>query len=654
MLPDKIEKRGTRAAVFERATVDTEARTAELAFSSEAPVERWWGVEILGHSAGEVDDAWIGGGTAPLLLDHDPCEIVGVIENVTLGADRKMRATVRFGRSAEATEVMQDVADGIRANVSVGYELLELRLESEAKGQPPVYRAIRWRPLEVSLVSIPADMTVGVGRDAPETVPLPLPAQPKDSRHMDQNPAPAPVPQPPSDDVIRAAAAKHISEILALGELANARDQANEAIKRGITVEAFRGELLLARQNQPKPLGAVPSEVGLSEKETRQFSLARYILAQAERNPALAPLEWEASEQAGKQLTASGFQVKNGRALPFEIMSAPIPGLRMKDGRLMAGQRDLSSVSAGVFDGTTSGGKLTATDFYDTSFIDLLRAAMMVRAMGATVLSGLVGNVAIPRQTGAATAGWVAQAAAASESDATYSQVTMFARTVHAIQDFTRELLLQTTPDIEALVRADLAAVIGIAIDAAALHGTGSSGQPTGLAATAGIGSVAGGTNGAVPTWDNIVDLETQVANSNAAVGALGYLTNSKMRGRLKRAPIISGQPVYIWGGMPGMAAQGVATAPGARMSVMNEYPAGVSNNVSSTLTKGTSSGVCSAIFFGNWRDLLIGEWGGLETLTDNVTQAANRIIRCHAYQTVDVAVRQAGSFAAMLDGLTT
>lgn len=640
-LPQGVERRGSRAAVFERASLNLEARTVELAFSSEAAVDRWWGVEILGHAPGEMDDGWLRGGTAPLLMDHNTRDQVGVVESVTLGGDRKARAIVRFGKSARAEEVMQDVADGIRANVSVGYELLELRLESEAEGIA-TYRATRWRPLEVSLVSIPADASVGVGREAE---PPKLSAQPKqqEARMADQNEQQT---REPTQDEINQAAQRRIAEIYDLAAIANATDQAAEAIRKGLTIEQFRGQLLEQRQGQSRPLGAPPTELGLSSKEVRNFSLARMILARAENNPSLAPFEIEASAAASDGMRKTGAQMRGGLVLPYEVMMAPV-GLREQGGRVVAGagrlQRDLGTGSIGA------GGAVVQTDVLATNFIELLRNSMMVRAMGATILSGLVGNVAIPRQTGSASAAWVAQGAAASESDAVMAQLSLTPRTVHAIQDFTRELLLQGSLDVEALVRMDLAMVVGLAVDLAALHGTGTGNQPTGIAATAGIGSVAGGTNGAVPDWDDVVDLETQVANQNAAIEALGYLTNSRVRGRLKRQPIVSGQPVFVWGGMPGSD-----RADQSGFGTMNGYRAGVSNQVASNLTKGTSNGICSAVFFGNWRDLVIGEWGALELLADNLTQAASRVIRVHAYQAADVGVRRQQSFAAMLDALTT
>lgn len=648
-LPMGEELRGRRVATFARETVNREDRTAELAFSSELEVERWWGMEILGHDPGEIDDSFIGSGRAPLLMDHNARDLVGVVETVSLGADRKMRARVRFGRSARAEEILADVADGIRSNVSVGYELLELRLIAEEKGKPPVYRC-RWRPFEVSLVSVPADPTVGVGRDAPSTEPptVPATARSKEAPSMEPNtPTDAPPRAPTPEEIARAAVARSTA-IMELAQLVNDSAAGFDAIKRGITVEQFRGELVLKR-GEEKPLVTPPTNIGMGPAEVRRFSLSRFLVARAEGNRSLAPFEMEASDAAAAAMRAAGLPATRGGAiLPYDVMSGATPGLRMADGRVVVGsgeaQRDLGTGSV------AAGGAVVQTDVLAASFIDLLRNALMVRAMGATLLSGLVGNVAIPRQTGAASANWRNPGVAAVESDAVFAQVTMTPRTVHAIQDYTRELLLQGSLDVEGLVRADLASVVALAIDLAALHGTGSGGAPTGLAATAGIGSEAGGVNGAVPSWDNIVNLETLVAVQNAAVERVGYLTNSRVRGRLKRQPIVAGQPVFVWGGMPGAD----RTDAEAGFGTMNGYRAGVTNQVDSTLTKGTSTGVCSAIFFGNWRDLLIGEWGALELLTDNITQAANRVIRVHAYQTSDIAVRRAQSFAAMLDALTT
>lgn len=441
-----------------------------------------------------------------------------------------------------------------------------------------------------------------------------------------------------------AAERQRVKDINYLAGKHGLRELAEKAISDGTSIEQFRGLALevLEKRGSTTPLYQPVADLDLSDKEAKQFSVARYMLSLIDNKPDVAPFERACAAEVRKRLEAAG-QRSSGQGfyLPYDVMRQPLPGARVVDGHVMVGQRDLSTTT------TAAGGAMVATDLLATDFITLLRNASLVRLMGARVLSGLVGNVAIPKQTGSVTVGWFAQAGAASESDSTWAQVTLSQKTAHAMQDVTRDLLLQGTPSVEGLVRADLIDTMATQLDFIALHGTGASNQPTGLASTAGIGSVAGGTNGLAPTWDNIVDLESQVANNNAAVGSVGYLTNTKVRGKLKRTQKFSGtNGKEIWdsplvGDNPALFGQ------------LNGYRAGVSNNVRSNLDKGTSTGVCSAIFYGNWGDLLIGEWGTAEILPDQFTQAANRIIRMHVWQSLDIAVRRAQSFAAMLDALT-
>lgn len=652
--PAVVQFVGTR---IQREGIDEDARTATLSFSSEEPYERWWGVEVLGHAPGEMDISWIGSGRAPFLADHDSRQQIGVVLSAELSDDRKGLAIVRFGKSARAQQEWQDVRDGVRVNVSVGYEIRELELVRQ-EGDVKTYRVTDWRPLENSLVSIPADMTVGVGREAGQEID---PAASRTSPPRANPPVEKrKMPDITANDVTvaetaaREAAQKTERErcqgILDLGTRHNLRPIAEEHIQKGTSLELFRGLMLdeLHKRGSDKPLQNPVAQLDLSSREVRQFSVARYMRSLIEKDTSLAPFESECAKAVRDALDKTGYRGEgSGNFLPFDVLSAPLPGVRVVDGQLMIGdrvigaQRDLSTSSLGA------GGAMVATDHLAADFITLLRNASLVRRMGARVLSGLVGNVAIPRQIGSVTPGWVAQAGAATESDASFTQVTLAPKTAHAIQDVTRDLLLQGTPAIEGLIRADLIESMATQLDFVALHGTGAANQPTGLAATAGIGSVAGGTNGAAPTWDHIVDLESAVANNNAAVSAVGYLSNTRVRGKLKRTQKFSGtNGQEVW--MPPMAGDDPSL-----FGSLNSYRAGVSNNVRNDLVKGSSGAVCSAIFFGNWNDLLIGEWGTAEILPDPLTQAANRIVRMHIYQTIDIAVRRAQSFAAMLDALT-
>ena len=177
---------------------------------------------------------------------------------------------------------------------------------------------------------------------------------------------------------------------------------------------------------------------------------------------------------------------------------------------------------------------------------------------------------------------------------------------------------------------------MALELDRACINGSGAANQPTGILNTAGIGSVAGGTNGLAPTYANIVDLESAVSNANAAIGNLGYLTNAKVRGQLKQTEIFagtSGSPV--WSGQE-----------------VNGYNGYVSNQVPSNLTKGSASGICSAIIYGNFADVLIGMWGGLDLQVNPYALDTSGGVRVTAFQDCDVAVRHPESFAAMLDAL--
>ncbi len=355
--------------------------------------------------------------------------------------------------------------------------------------------------------------------------------------------------------------------------------------------------------------------IGLTNQEARAFSFVKAIRATATGDWREAGFEREVSEAAGASINGT----RNGNlAIPHDVM--------------IAGEtRDMTV-------GTATGDQIVATDLMAGSFIDLLKNKMVLRSSGAQFITGLVGDVAIPKRTTGTTGYWVDENGAPTESQTVLGQVGMSPKTVAGYEDISRKLLQQGTPDIEGLIKNDLASTLAIAIDYAGLHGTGANNQPTGIAATSGIGSVVGGANGANPDWADIVNLETAVAVDNADIGSLSYMVNAATRGYFKRTVRVSStDSQFIWdrGSTP-----------------LNGYATHVSNQVSSTLTKGSTSGTCSAIFFGNWNDLLVGMWGGLDLLVDPFSNSTTGQLRVVAFQSVDIAVRRAESFAAMLDAV--
>jgi HK97 family phage major capsid protein len=601
----------TRSFNLDRAAIDEEARTVALSFSSEAPVERFFGMEVLDHSPESVDLGRLRN-KAPLLLNHDPDDQIGVIESADINNGRG-EAIVRFSKSAHAQEIFQDVIDGIRTGISVGYRILEMKLE-ESKEDLDTYRAMLWQPFEISSVPIPADAGVGVGRSDVQgdnlTTITNLKTNKKE-RKMEKND------NTPSIDAatvardavaadrarsqeIDAIVAKH-PELKEIGSQFKGNDRSMDEF-RGVALDSIT-------KNQPKKAAIEDTKIGMSDKEADSFSIVRAVNALVTGNWNDAGFEREASDSMAGKLgkRAQGFYI------PTDVL-----------------MRDLNVTTS------TAGGHTVSTDLLSGSFIDMLRNKMSVVGLGATMMNDLVGNIAIPRQTGGATSYWVAESGAVTESQPAFDQVTLSPSTVGAFSDVSRRLLLQSSMDVEAFIRNELATTLALEIDRAAIEGSGSSNQPTGILNVSGIGAVAGGTNGAAPDWADIVDLESAVSVDNADMGALGYLTNASVRGKLLQTEKASSTGQYIWG----------------EGNTLRGYNAAVSNQVPSDLTKGSGTGL-SAILFGNWNDLIIGTWGGIDINIDTSTGSASGTVRVVALQDVDVAVRHAESFASMQDAIT-
>ncbi len=626
----KPGSRVERSLSVERAMVDAEARTVELAFASETPYDRWWGTEILDCAQTSIRlGRLVAGG--PLLMDHDSRDHVGVIESVQIGADRVCRAVVRFGKSARAEEVFQDVLDGIRRNVSVGYMIHEAKLV-ETSEDKDIYRVTDWEPFEVSIVSVPADASVGVGRAADEESPVEVIEQPDPVEDAEEEESDGTETKQTKStqgvitmsdiniDQIRADAIKEeqkrAAEIQAMGEhfaRFGADKIAAECLRNGDTVEATRAKIMEKIGAQAMPT----AELGLSDNEVRQYSVLRALNAMA--NP---------TDSRAREAAAYEFEVSRAYA---DKMSKDVKGIIVPHDVLAR------TLEVGTGNGST-GGQLVATNLLASDFITLLRNAMVINGLGTRFLSGLNGNVAIPRQTGGAGFYMVAESGSVTASDQAFDQVTLAPKTGAAKTVISRKLMLQSSLDAEAMVRNDLASAIGLGLQNMAINGTGSSNQPTGILAPSGIGSVAGGTNGAAPTGAYMIVLVRAISVANADVGNMAYLTNAKVRGKLKQTfknATYGENPVWTDG------------------NLVNGYNAAVTNAVPSNLTKGTASGICSAVVFGNFADLIVGLWGGLELQVDPYSSGDTGAVIVRAFQDFDVAVRHAESFAAMKDALT-
>ncbi len=568
-----------------------EDRTFEFPFSSEYPVARYFGNEILSHDEKAADLSRLND-SAPLLFNHNPDRVIGVVERAYIdGKRRRGYARVRFSRNDFAQEVLSDVKDGILRNVSFGYSID--KMEERGSGD---FVATAWSPYEISVVSVPADKTVGIGRSLEPT-----------EQAASAAPTPDPIPSmentTPDLAVVRAEAAEaersRISDISALCDKHGMADLGRQLIESGRSIDEARAAVLDKMNIPQEPVTMSAAEIGLTEKESRSFSFLRainYLANPADRNAReAAAFEIEASDAAAAKL---GRQSR-GITVPQDVL-----------------RRDLNVGTA------SAGGNLVATELDAGSFIDLLRNASALDQAGATVLTGLTGNVAIPRQSGAATAYWVAESGSPTESQQTVDQVSLVPRTCAAFTDYSRKLMLQSSIDVENMVRSDLARVIALKIDYAGLYGTGASNEPLGLKNTTGIGTEDFAA--ATPTFAEVVALESDVAGSNALLGTPVYLMNAAMRGGLKTKAKDAGSGLFVMEG-----------------DLVNGYRGVLSNQVAS-----------GDLWFGNFADLIIGYFSGLDLMVDPYTHSTSGTVRVVAMQDVDIAVRHPESFSRGNDTL--
>ena len=270
------------------------------------------------------------------------------------------------------------------------------------------------------------------------------------------------------------------------------------------------------------------------------------------------------------------------------------------------------------------------------TYVEALKERLVVAKLGARVIGDLVGTVPFV-SAGAVTSSWLAEGATATVSKSTFSKVTMTPHRNATVAAFSKDLLRQTSLDVEKIMMDLIMDSHAALIQNACINGSGSSNQPTGILTAitdAASGLVAMGDNGAAISWAKVVELESVINSKNAGRGKLGYLTNAKVNGAMKTTSKDAGSGRFI------LDTDGK----------VNGFPIEYTNQVPSNLTKGNASGVCSAMIFGNWEDLYIGQWGGLDIVVDPYTLAANGDVRIILNAWNDVKVVEPKSFAAIKD----
>jgi len=596
-----------RAIQLDQKAIDEEKRVVSVGVSSEEPVKRQFGMEVMDHTKENMNLEFLNSGRAPLLLDHDMEKQIGVVESVELDENaRRLRASVRFGKGEKSSEVFNDVVDGIRQNISVGYRV-DKKVERE--DDPEDYYRVATTPMEISIVSIPADQSnlVGVGRSSSETLKSTIQIK---ENNMSEN---------IDLDAVRQEAAKSASknakDIMTLARKHNKADLGEAALGRGIDIAEFRGELLDVIGND-KPLDTPVNVIEEASKEKRTYSLGRMIQAQVTGDWKNAGYEREMSEEIAK---------RTGK----QSQGMYVPDFAWRSGVM-------TTAATGGISGENVTDQFVPTIQRGDLFIEALRAKQVMSNLGVTYMGGLTNRIRIPKIATGASAGFVEEAADVSDQSPTDAGVTLQPRTLGAFATMSRLLMLESVPAIEQIVQDDLLRSIADKIEYHAINGSGSSGQPTGILNNSDVNNldISAGTDVAALTWADITDLVKLVEEDNGVVNAntLGFLTNPKVKAKMANTVRVASSDSVMLLNDPWNAIYG--------------YKAEFTNNVPSDLDPGDGGSDASAMIFGDFSQLMVGLFGAPSIIVDPYSGSKSGDVTISVMQEVDVALRNAISFA--------
>ena len=618
---------------------DGEDLVVEMSFASNTPYERWWGIEVLDCSEKAVDLSRLNDGGA-LLFNHNWDELRGhhIAGTVRCDADQVVRGQVAISWAADEGKTVKLVKGGHLTKTSTGYEIQEIieksgsksrtldgqlfervmtRCNAESHGDVTAFRraldaaagkferaadekatyvVTRWNILENSLVTIPADTTVGLGRSLASD-----PIEPsKEKQPMTDQVTPVDIAA--IERQFKDQAQKRVNDIASLSDqfkdYADVKLMADAAIRNGQSADDFTAALLKHVAEKSKK---VDMNIGMNQKEAKQFSVIKALRAMTENNWDDAGLEREASKAIADKIRGMGVErAGSGRGffIPLEVQ-----------------QRDMLVATA------ANGGNMVATNLRPQDFIGMLRNRTLATQLGVRTLSGLVGNADITKQTAGATAYWLAsESTAITESQQTLGLLQLRPNNLGAYTEVTRQLMLQSTPDADAFVMGDLAAQLAVAIDAAIFAGTGTE-QPQGIIGTAGVGAVTGTTLALA----GLIEAQTDVAGANALTANCRYVTTPAVAGLLsQRARIASTDSKTLWSG-------------NILDGVVEGYNAHSSNNITA-----------ATAIFGDFSQAILAEWGVLEVDVNPYANFAAGITGIRAFYTCDVGVRVPGAFSVI------
>lgn len=563
--------RAERALLVERSAINETARTATLSFASEAPYERAWGVEILDCAPGSIRQNRLASG-ANLLCDHDPKDVIGVVESIQISPDRVARAVVRFGKGARAEEVWQDVRDGIRRNVSVGYLIHKAQLV-ETEGGLETYRVTDWEPFEVSLVSIPADASVGVGRSDSRATQA---ARPTLSLKK-----PTIIKEPIMENQTTTEDRNHAAEIARVAAtLPNGAELAMRSIQAGHTVEQFQQEAIRAMSNKPLPTAGTYS----GETDHRALDATSMLR------------------------TGEDFR-RHYSQRPDYRDTLSLAGFLRGVARMKATPDVVRALSVGV---DASGGYAVPSAVMPRILEAMVPESSLLQAGAAIVPLGDAKSFSFAAVDTIPAAGWRAENGLVAESGPTFRNVLLTPRSLSFVVKVSRELLADGI-NVDAALQVAIAQAFAVEMDRAGLRGSGAAPEIRGLLNVAGVQTVTNGANGApLSGYANFFAGAEKLMEANAPMPGAAIMSP---RSRVKLGALVdtTGQPLQV----PGMLAQ-------LKLLQTSQVP----NN----LTVGSSTD-CSEIYLGDFTQFVIGmrEQVSIQVLEEAFSEYGQIGFMCHA-----------------------
>jgi len=584
-MPARKAKMFTREAKI-AGRANASRREVPVVLSTDSPYDRGDYVEILDHTPGNVD---LSRAPLPLIEGHDTSKVnIGLVDNLHLQGG-KLRGIARFGKSARATEILQDVVDGIIRGVSIGYE------QTKLLGQKGREHRFAFKPHEASIVAVPADTVAGFNKA-------------KDIKIM-------------SNQVFETITeVDRVKEIVALGE------QYGKYLKAGDTAEAVRGQMsveqfrdLVIRRMETGHTDTRGLALDMTAREVERYSLARAIAATVQGNWRDAGFEREVSMGLERKLgqTAEGFFV------PDQVW-----------------RRDFNVGTAG------EAGNLVATDMRGDLYVDALRNAMVLGRLGVRIIPGLSGNVDIPRKSSPSQLAMYTEIGSAVETTPATAKLSLTPKRISAYIEVSKQALIQSAIALEPMLRDDLLMGAANLLEFQAMNGNGTVPNILGLRNYTNIGSTTAGAHGATVAWSHFVELEAVCANSNAEPAMLaGYVTNSKVRAKAKQVQRGTNLD-YIIGAESRMSADGMVMVNGYRSAFTNNMPANLTKGTSTTICS-------AAIFSSDWSMAVLGLFGAPDVVVDPYSLAATGQVRITLNQFADFGLRQPQAFSKIDDLLT-